>query len=211
MGILKKITSSWFVVAISFIVWPVGLAFLYMKLYFDGGKLKANKVFLWILAIACCLMVLGGVSVIVENGKIEPADVFVFILFLIGSIASANKAIKAGKDYKYYKTYVKYIGIKNKISIEELAEKTINSIEKVEEDISKMVSYKMIDGYINEENELILLKNNHSINMVGESVKVKPEISSVECKNCGATNQFIENKENRCEFCGSILEKKMKI
>lgn len=211
MKTLKKIILLWPVVIISFIIWPIGLVLLYLKLYSEGGKLKANKVFFWILAVCCYLMVMGSAGVFFEKGNYDPSYIIFGFLFLAGGIASTNKAIKFGKEYNYYQNYVEEIGIKKTIFIEELAEKMNYSIEKVEEDISKMVSYKIIEGYINDENKLILLRNSDLRDAASEIEEEKTMIFSVECKNCGATNQYIENKKNRCEFCGSILENKIKL
>ena len=38
--------------------------------------------------------------------------------------------------------------------------------------------------------------------------KEKQKIISVKCKNCGATNKFIIENENRCEYCNSVLNDK---
>lgn len=37
------------------------------------------------------------------------------------------------------------------------------------------------------------------------------EVITVQCKNCGATNVFVEGRKNKCEYCDSILSEEYKI
>lgn len=210
METFKKLVSSWVVVIISLVIFfPIGFVFLYMKLFLNSGKLKANKVFLWILTVFCCLMVAAGINVIIENGKAEIIDIVLAILFLVGTLIAAKKALTTGKEYEYYQKYVDHIGVRGKVSLKELAEETGNSMETVIKDVSKVIQYNMMEGYINKENEFIQPDYiEYSDSWIEEETPVKPpKVYSVKCKNCGATNRYIEEKENQCEYCGSFLEK----
>jgi len=70
--------------------------------------------------------------------------------------------------------------------------------------IYEIIKYKMLDAYINEDNEIVIKTNVEydSFNVI----EAKKEIITVQCKNCGATNKFIVGKENRCEFCDTVLK-----
>ena len=76
---------------------------------------------------------------------------------------------------------------------------------------SKIISYKMLDGYINEENEVVLIDNYSNtpsyIGNVTTNATPQRQVLTVKCRNCGATNKFITGKENRCEYCDSLLTK----
>ena len=65
----------------------------------------------------------------------------------------------------------------------------------------------MIDAYINEENDIII--NSQLQNNI-DSWEEELERITVQCKNCGATNVFVEGRKNKCEYCDSILSEEYK-
>lgn len=204
MSELQEKLISWPAIIIALIVfWPIGCVLLYMRSISKVGKLKSNIILLIIISIFCCLMTLAGVSITVEDlNKDLGINIFVIILFLSGAITSTVFAIKLSKKYKCYKKYVEKIGARLKISIDELAHQTGDSIETTIENISGAIQYKMIDAYINEDNDIII---NNQLQDDLDDMEEELEIITIQCKNCGATNKYIIGEENRCEFCNSIL------
>lgn len=96
-------------------------------------------------------------------------------------------AVKRRKEYKNYKGYLDYIIAKRKVNIEELAKIMQKKTEDVVKDISAMIQSKMIDGYINDHNEIIL----KSYEIIENNIKRQKEMQnmktiSVKCNSCGA-------------------------
>lgn len=204
MNELKEILLSWPVIIIACIVfWPIGCVLLYMRSLSKVGKLKSNSILLIIISIFCCLMTLAGISITLEdlNNNLG-INIFVIFLFSSGAITSTVLAIKLLKKYKCYKKYVERIGARLKISVDELAQQTGDSIETTIKNISGAIQCQMIDAYINEENDIII--NSQLQNNI-DSWEEELERITVQCKNCGATNEYRIGEENRCEFCNSIL------
>lgn len=204
----KKFNISWTVVILTLIfVWPIGLVLLFLKLTNNDGnntKLKSSANKFWILAIVCYFLILAFFSILSDStGSELITDLILLILAIVGAVIFTRKAIKLSKEYKYLKKYIEYIVAKRNISIEELAKSLGEPVEVVTKNVLKIINLKMIDGYINEFNEIVLNSYAQTNNMNNPREKV----STVKCKNCGATNKFIVGRENRCEYCDSILNK----
>ena len=204
----KKFNISWTVVILTLIfVWPIGLVLLFLKLTNNDGnntKLKSSANKFWILVIVCYFLILAFFSILSDStGSELITDLILLILAIVGAVIFTRKAIKLSKEYKYLKKYIEYIVAKRNISIEELAKSLGEPVEVVTKNVLKIINLKMIDGYINEFNEIVLNSYAQTNNMNNPREKV----STVKCKNCGATNKFIVGRENRCEYCDSILNK----
>lgn len=205
MDTLKKWSSSWAAIVIAFIIfWPIGCVLLYFRFFVNDGKLKANSNLFWGLAIGCYFIILGGLmNAVEETGSDLQSTLVMLIAFIIAAAIFTILAIKKGKQHKYYKKYADYILARRNMTIEELAEKTGDSIEDVIRNVTKVIDNKMIEGYINSENQIILTNNDNTYNNTVMQEKV--QIFTVKCKNCGATNKFVSGKANRCEYCDSLL------
>lgn len=207
----KKGIIYWILVVIMFIVfWPIGCILLYIGLKEKYGKLKTNGITLILVAIFGYIMTLAGISITFEDlSKDLAINLFLDAMFLSGAIISTIFATKALKKYSQCKRTVEQIGARLKISIDNLSQETGKTIDATRRDIYEAIKYKMIDGYINEKDELIV--NFNSVydvddNYIFDSIQNEREVTSIQCKNCGANNKFVEGEENRCEFCGSLLE-----
>lgn len=204
----KEWLISWPVIVIAFFVfWPLGCVLLYARSVAKNSSLKANGILLVIISIFCYFMTFVGISVTMEDLNSDLGiNIFMIILFLSASIASTVFAVKLLKKYSCCKKYVEKIGIRKKVSIDELSQQFGNSTEITITNVSNAIKYKMIDAYINEYNEIIIKSNNVNENLNFGS-DIKHEIVTVQCKSCGANNKFIVGRENKCEFCDSILIK----
>lgn len=204
----KEWAISWPAIIIMLIAfWPIGLMLLYFRGICKSGKLKTNGILLVIIAIICYFMGFTCLSITFEDlSKDLGVNIFVDILFFGGAIAVTVYAFKNLMKYKCYKKYIEKIGARKKVSIDELAQQIGDTTEEVIANVSNAIKYKMLNGYINEKEEIIIKSSNmqDNVNIYKEE---KEEIVTVQCKNCGANNKFVVGKENRCEFCNSILEK----
>ncbi len=199
----KKWFISWTAIIIAFVVfWPVGFLLLYLRFTNNSGKLKTNAILLIVVAITCYFMTFVGISVTLEDLSTDFAiNLFMIIFFLGGGIASTIFAIKFMRKHKCYNKYVEKIGARVKISVDELSQLVGNTREITIKNVSEAIKYKMLKGYINENDEIIIRpSSDFNIN-----IERKQEIVTVQCKNCGANNKFIVGRENRCEFCDSVL------
>lgn len=205
---LKRQSVSWPVIIIALVIfWPIGCVLLYSRIVLKNGKLKANGILLIVVAICCYIMAIAGFSITIEDVNTDLiTNVVLTIVFLVAGVVSTVFSVKLLKKYKSYKKYVDKIGPRIKISIDELAQQTGDSIEQTIKNVSDVIKYKMIDAYINEYDEVIIKTNNMYENSCTR-VEEKREIINVQCKNCGANNKYIKGKENRCEFCDSVLTK----
>lgn len=202
---LKEKLLSWPVVIISIIfIWPIGCILLYIKLVNKSGKLKINGILLIITSIFCYFITIIGISITLEDLSNDLGiNIFVVMLFLSGAVISTIFGIKSLKQYRSYKRYVEEIGARQQMSIDELAQKTGSSIETTIKNVSGAIKYKMIDAYINNDNVVII---NGLLQDEFDSIDIEePEVITIQCKNCGATNKYITGNENRCEFCNTIL------
>ena len=207
---LKNWLISWPVIVIIMILfWPVGCLLLYIRGVTTKGKLKTNILVSIVAALFCYLMLFAGISVTAESGNEELAvHIFLIILFLVGSILTTIYAIKLIKNYYCYKKYTEIIGVRAKVSIDELARQTGDTMETIRKNVTGAIQAKMIDGYMDDDDNVILkLGNEYSNIETIRKVETKSELLTVQCKKCGATNPYLTGKENRCEFCNSILTK----
>jgi len=208
METMKKYLTSWVAIVLAFIIfWPIGFILLYFRFFVNGGILRANANLFWGLAILFYLIVcVGLIAITNETGEELKTSITMIIFFLAGGIGFTIPALKITRKYKYYKNYVDYIVARRKVSIEELAQKLGETIETVTQNVSKIIQYKMIEGYINEENEIVLFSSGNIETPIINTMPEKKQILIVKCKNCGASNKFIVGKDNRCEYCDSLLE-----
>lgn len=205
---LKKWSTSWIAIVIAFIAfWPIGFVLLYLRFFIEGGRLKVKANIFWGLAI-CSYVIIGSglIAGSEQTGAELRSTIVMLLIFVIIAIACTIPAVKNSKKYKYYKKYVDYIRAKKNVTIEDLAEEMKESPDTVTKNITKIIGYKMIDGYINDENEIILTQDNNT--NLYNNIQEERQILTIKCKNCGATNKFVTGKENRCEYCDSILSEK---
>lgn len=163
-----------------------------------------------IIAAGCYIIgIVGAVLTAQQPPETYALSATLACIFLGGGVALNIVVVKRIKEYKHYKKYLDYITAKRKISVEELAKMMQKRTEDVIKDVSAMIQIKMVDGYINEYNEIVL----KSYEMIENNIKKQKEIQNmktvpVKCDSCGAINKYIEGQVNRCEYCNSYLKKK---
>ena len=163
-----------------------------------------------IIAAGCYIIgIVGAVLTAQQPPETHTLSATLACIFLGGGVALNIVVVKRIKEYKHYKKYLDYITAKRKISVEELAKLVIERPEEVMRNVSSMIQNRLIDGYINEHNEIILrsyemIENNKRRQKAIQNMQSVP----INCEACGAMNVYINGEENRCEYCNSYLRKK---
>ena len=202
---LKKWATSGVGITLAFIMfWPLGFVLLYLRFFYNGGILRARANLYRGLAIFCYFCAMCILIALTEATEENfQSTLIIMVIFLVAGIVATIPTCKEIKKYKYYKKYADYMIVKRNVTIEELAQKMGRNIETVTEDVAKVFEYKMMRGYINEDNEIITVRKDE--NQSNYIIPEKKQVVTLKCKNCGATNRFVEGKENRCEYCDSLL------
>ena len=207
MGNQKNWLTSWGAIILAFMFfWPIGFVLLYLRFFNNGGKLKMKTNTFWGIAILCYFLVFCMLIVLPDStGSDFISSLIALTIFLTGAIILTVLARKTSKELKYYKKYTDYILAKRDVTVNELVRKMGRNAETVISDMSKIFEYEMLKGYISEDNEIILAYEEGGVNPSNYTMPPKKQIVTVKCKNCGATNKFVIGRENRCEYCDSLL------
>jgi len=149
------------------------------------------------------LVILGtavAISLITEDGDWGAAVLALVMMVLPGALLT-RKAYKAMKESNLENKIFAYIKAKKRITIIELSQKINVSEEIVTDQVIKMIAKGMIDGHINDTNEIVL---NETERTLAEETE-EQEITVVKCNACGATNKVKVGSPTECEYCGTIL------
>lgn len=164
-----------------------------VKGYVGGGSLP------WGIG----LIVLGtgvAVSLIAEDGDFGAALCALIMMVLPGALLT-RKAYRAMKESTLQEKIYGYLKAKKKMTILELAQKANIGEDVVTDQVVKMIANGMIDGFINEANEIVL---NGEERVLNEEVEER-ELTVVKCNACGATNKVKVGTPTECEYCGTML------
>lgn len=183
--------------------WPVGIVLLYLRIAEKNGKYKVFSNMLFWTGIVLILFT-AFLIVIPTEGEEDPTLIpGLFILFVIPGLILIFIGSKRKIKLKYYEKYLQCMGGKKRISIDLLSEKRKVDLDTVITDISEMINKKIISGYINDYNELILegyVEHNENMKRyIKQTIVVK-------CKECGAQNSVTAGETVECEYCGTILQ-----
>lgn len=146
---------------------------------------------------------MAGLSAATDAADIA-MGIVAFLIFLLPGIALCYSGIKAILQKKSQNIIYGYIKAKNKVSIDEISQRTAIRKDKATNIIIKMIGKDLVDGYINNNNELVL--NRYEKIRKEETKNIKME--SVKCTGCGAINKVVVGTTKECEYCGMILSTK---
>lgn len=173
-------------------------------------KIKSSAIGFFTGAIFCYIMILTGISETINQG-VEKLflNLAVLVMFIAIAVVTTYFAIKNLNKYKSINKIINVLYYERKISIYELAPRVNMQYDKTRNIVAEIIRNNLMEIYIDEDENIVVKTQNK----VQESYEISDEekinekkILKVECKNCGASNKFIEGKENRCEYCDSILE-----
>lgn len=204
--------SKWYlstgVIVLAFIFcWPIAVTLLVIKNVVGFKIEKKSKIAILqkkqknyqTVAIVFLVLTLVFVSIFLFDGEIDflerLGDCIIFLaLFGIPSYLYFKRAKSLKQTINNMMIYNDLVIIRNITSIKKLSEKLNISQEQVLRFVSEMIRQNQLDAYIKDEKEIILKD-------------VNDRKSSTVCTSCGAKNMYIENRENFCDYCGTILNK----
>lgn len=199
---IKWHTSIGVIIFAFIFFWPMGLVLLYLRMAEKKGKYKMLTNTLFWTGVTLILFV--AFLCAIQTGEDDPTLLpGLFVLFVIPGIIMIAVGTKRKLKLKKYEKYIQCMGGKKRMSIESIAEKRKVDVDTATNDIFDMINKNIINGYIDDYNELILdgyLENNEKMKRYIKTVKV------VKCKECGAQNSVREGTTVECEYCGTILQ-----
>lgn len=169
-----------------------------------------TKAIIWsIVSVFCYLMLITGVAVTVENPDTDKAGTIVtFILFITLAAVSTRFMIKTWSKYISLNKIINILFVERKISIYSLSFDIGKTSDKTRDLVSEAIRNNLVEAYIDEDENIItkameILEENLEEDYDKEVLPSKKK--TVRCENCGASNEYIEDEENRCEYCHTIL------
>ena len=219
----KKI-PTWAIVLAFIFMWPVGIVLLVLKY---SGKDDANyekvltnanrngvsmikkentkleklkkkrkrfKVYTIIQVIIAIVFFFSFiVDIAEEDDNLEGAILVNVIAFGI-LVPCCITYFKTNTLIKKIETYQNLILIRDMYDTQKLAQ----YLNCPRNEVLDFVTYMIREGYLELE-----IKND---NLAKPKEYIDPaQMFSIVCQNCGATNKYIKGKNNKCEYCGSIL------
>ena len=199
--------GKWVIIVVCFaLFFPLGIYMAHQHLSIAkvaavGGSQTAKYAAIGLLAVGAIGILIGLFPVDDDNGEPQPLVVSaIMVVFGLGCGYGGISTLKNYKQYEAlsgkYKQYLLKVVNNDCYNIEDLA-KSLNvdygtALQKVEE----MVDLGLFQGaYIDyQAKELVW----------GE--RPVAEIVTVSCVSCGASNDAIVGKNNKCKYCGSGLE-----
>ena len=214
---MQKKSFSWGIIALMlFLFFPIGIWMLVKKMtdekfnYIKNGK--SLKILAWILIVLAVLYLLMAFTgeLETEDGTSVVGSIIMMVVLFGGAGAftlyKAHSYIKKGTKYN---RYVSIINNSNDTLIDTIAAAYPTTYEKAAKDIQAMIN----DGYFMNayidlnRRELMMPQNAVSVHTTVNQnpTHIEAQPTSIECKNCGATNTIVPGTVNECEYCGSPL------
>lgn len=122
------------------------------------------------------------------------AGVLAALCFVIG-VCKWIKSARIGNKIQRIEIYQNIILVRNIYDVDEIARYFNTSKIKVLDEVSDMLR----EGYING-----IKINQNKIEKIPDYIDPN-RIFNIKCPSCGANNKYIKGQENKCEYCGTIL------
>ena len=187
-------------VIISFLFWPFGIYMLHQYLsVFKIAAVGGSKAMRGTAITLICLGVITLISGFISLGEDEKSYLLLFIAISGGICYGGFTVMKTAKRFeaysKPYKQYLMAIVTKDCYNIEELAVSLGIDYNTALLKVEEMIDCEIFQGaYIDyQAKELVW----------GE--RPVAEIITISCSSCGASNDAIVGKNNKCKYCGSGL------
>ena len=220
-----KNIPGWIIVLAFIFMWPVGLVLIILKYASkeDGNyarvltnannkgismiqqptrtklqklkkKRKAFKVFMIIQLIIAIVFFCSLISdIIEEDDNIEGGIIINVIAFGI-LVPCCITFFKTNSLIKKIETYQNLILIRDMYDTQKLSD----YLGCGRNEVLDFITYMIREGYLELE-----IKND---NLIKPKEYIDPaQVFSMICQNCGANNQYVKGKHNKCEYCGSVL------
>lgn len=218
-----KNIPTWIIVLSFIFAWPIGLVLVILKVVakedskFEEAnskvsnttiinnkfnkldKIKAKKSKFKVLTIIQFIIALVFFFAMISDlatGNMENIEGAIIINVLTFGILTplCITYFKTNSLVKKIETYQNLILIRDIYDTNKLA--TYLGTSRMQ--VLDFVTYMIREGYLE-----LDIKND---NLVKPKEYIDPaQVFSIICQNCGATNKYIKGKNNKCEYCGSVL------
>lgn len=176
---------------------------LYVSVTDKISKLISNIMFGAGIVLDILTLLLICASIDMKDFSIFMIGMILFFLPGTGLIFFGNKRKRKAK---LMNEYLKYINTRRNINMDTLCQEIGVNKEKAIQDITEMINKKMINGYIDETNSLILSEYEK---MAEEKEKQENEKTMIiKCSQCGAQNTVSIGVPQECMYCGTMLQDK---
>jgi len=161
------------------------------KLRKKRKKFKTATIVIFVIALVFfCSMI----SDIIEEADNIEGGVFVNIIVFGVLIPCCITFFKTNRLIKKIETYQNLILIRDMYDTQKLAD----YLGCGRNEVLDFITYMIREGYLELE-----IKND---NLIKPKEYIDPaQVFSMICQNCGANNQYVKGKHNKCEYCGSVL------
>ena len=119
---------------------------------------------------------------------------------VIISIICLTLAYRCSANLKKYQPYINYLKAYGSDPISDLARSLRVSHEQAMKDLSDMISGKIIDASISDDDFIVLDSSPNK-----EPSSKRYEKKFIRCPFCGAPNALDPSKEQKCEYCDSPI------
>lgn len=168
-------------------------------------RLKSSKIVLASIGLFFTfMMTMTGISQTFSSHNSDFAlNLGLTIAFLVLTVLLVKylyKNITANRSTKLYTTYILS---HRKVALQDLARICKKDISVVTQEVGKLIEDKVLDGYIDKDGFVVL--SNYTEPAEPEKKEKIEYYELVKCSHCGATNKVVLGKQNRCEYCDSLL------
>lgn len=199
---------SWIVIGLAlFVVWPVGLALLILRLNRSKATLtfgKSQKIILYVVAAFLFIVAIGFFS---------DENIFLGLLFAAGGGAVIYYNQKAAKRSERFRQYINMIVNQGIESIDTMAAMNNTPYDVVVSDLNKMVEQGILkNAVIDQMSRTVVMPK--AAPMVqqpqpsilgGFGVGATPEMITATCSGCGAKMVLAKGSVCSCEYCDTPI------
>lgn len=199
----------WLIVLLFIFFWPLGIILLILKLSnknVDKIETLKNKKIMnvvvasiaFFLGLVFILIAVVGIGEIANGysdsgsiGALVMLIIFISVCVVLG-VWRCKKAVTINNTIKKINMYQTLIIVRELYDLNEIASNMKISKSEVLEDISNYIREGYLYGIRIKQNKI-------------EKIVDPNKIFNVNCPSCGANNKCIQGKENKCVYCGTIL------
>ncbi|WP_343208602.1 hypothetical protein [Anaerolentibacter hominis] len=180
--------------------------------------MKATKTFLIVSQLILIAELLAGIflelfgivgfSVVLGEEIVDSAEIAISLISLILGTLLILASLDRRRMLHSFRRYTPWLERDTSGLIVNLVQMTGESKENVVKNLDKLIRKGYIKGiYLNVEKDRIIFPDYHAP-VYSSAPQRPPEVMTVICPHCGATNRVVKGTSGVCEYCGSIISAK---
>lgn len=164
-----------------------------------------------LIALTFLIGFLVGFDPTVYESDTVPVMITCFILLLLGLFIIYRGYRNVKKPPQYVNEYINLILNQNVTAINDIAIKLNKDGSTVEKELQTIIAKGYLpNAYIDHQYSMVVVSAKKStVRQMGGQTNNNPtqaKPTTLNCKNCGASNVILPGKPAECEFCGSPLK-----